>query len=284
MQILITVLAVSAIVLAGLIIYDSNRFCIREYKIESPKIKKDFRFLFLSDLHNKQYGKGNQKLLDAIDEKKPEAVLLGGDILTARPGHDVTAAAEFVRKLAEKYPVYYANGNHEQRLVLYPEKYGKMGEEYEALLAASGVRRLINEKETDTHHGAEIVGCQIGRKYYKRFERVEMPEDYLERKLPKRNADAFTILLAHNPDYFEEYVAWGADLTLSGHVHGGVVRLPFIGGVIATNFRLFPKYDGGMFRKEDKAMIVSRGLGAHTIPLRLFNPAEIVSVEIKKEG
>lgn len=283
MQILITVLAALALVLAGLIIYDSNRFCVVDYEIESPKIKKDFHFLFLSDLHNKQYGKDNEKLLAAIDKKCPEAILIGGDILTATPGKDVTAAARFVRTLAEKYPVYYANGNHEQRLGLYPDTYGEMGPLYEKLLSEIGIKRLVNAKAEDADHGIEVVGCEIDKRFYKRFERVVMPEDYLPQILPQKNGETYTILLAHNPDYFEQYVAWGADLVLGGHVHGGVVRIPYVGGVIATNFRLFPKYDGGLFCKGKQAMIVSRGLGAHTIPLRLFNPAELVSVVIKKE-
>ncbi len=283
MQILIMASVGIALVLTGFIIYDSNRFRVVEYELESAKIKKEFRFLFLSDLHNKQYGKNNEKLLRAIERKHPEAILIGGDILTAAPGKDVTVAAEFVRRLTENYPVYYASGNHEQRLLLYPEKYGDMGENYESLIQEAGVMRLINQTSQRTSCGIEIAGCEIDRRFYKRFERVKMPEDYLQSILAHGEEDTYKILLAHNPDYFKEYAAWGADLVLAGHVHGGVVRLPFVGGLIATNFRLFPKYDGGMFREGNAVMIVSRGLGAHTIPLRLFNPAELVSVVIKKK-
>ena len=105
----------------------------------------------------------------------------------------------------------------------------------------------------------------------------------MKKRLGKADKDAFSLLLAHNPVWFEDYAAWGADLTLSGHVHGGVVRLPFLGGVLSTSFRLFPKYDGGYFTKEGKHMIISRGLGAHTIPLRLFNPAELVVIELEPQ-
>ena len=109
-----------------------------------------------------------------------------------------------------------------------------------------------------------------------------MPGDYLQTVLPEKTPGMYTVLLAHNPDYFERYREWGADLVLSGHVHGGVMRLPFFGGVIGTNFRLFPKYDGGLFREDGATMIVSRGLGAHTIPLRIWNPAELVEIVIRK--
>ena len=90
----------------------------------------------------------------------------------------------------------------------------------------------------------------------------------------------YGILLAHNPAYFEAYASWGADLTLSGHVHGGIMRLPWLGGVLSTSLTLFPKYDGGEFCRGERRMIVSRGLGSHTVPIRIFNPAELVVVEL----
>lgn len=277
----IVVLFICAILfLLGRIAYDSNRFHVVHYDLQSNKIKKDFHFVFISDLHDKQYGKGNVRLLQAIEECLPDAILIGGDILTAKPGRDTGRAAEFVERLAEKYPLYYANGNHEQRLDLYPENYGDMGRIYENRLAEAGIVRLVNRDVMADGYGVNIVGCEIDREYYKRFRRVPMPDDYLSELLPKRQDALFTILLAHNPVYFQNYSRWGADLTLSGHIHGGVVRLPFLGGVIGTDFRFFPRYDGGIFREDGKCMIVSRGLGAHTIPFRLFNPAELVDVVI----
>ena len=86
--------------------------------------------------------------------------------------------------------------------------------------------------------------------------------------------------MAHNPDYFEEYAAWGADLVLSGHVHGGMMRLPILGGVVSPAFKLFPKYDGGLFQQGKSTMILSRGLGMHTIPIRIFNPGELILLKI----
>ncbi len=283
MQILLITAVCLILVMIGVMLYDSNRFYKVTYEITSEHIDKDFRFVFLSDLHNKQYGPDNEKLLAAIDACHPEAVFIGGDILTATPGKSVEPAAKFIHTLAQSYLIYYANGNHEQRLGLYPETYADMGEKYESLLQEEGVSRLVNEAEYNAEHGVEVVGCQIDRRYYKRFKRIRMENDYLEEILPKKKEGKYTILLAHNPDYFKAYKAWGADLTLSGHVHGGVMRLPLLGGVLGTNFRFFPKYDGGLFKEDGKVMIVSRGLGAHTIPLRIFNPAELVEVIIRKE-
>ncbi len=93
--------------------------------------------------------------------------------------------------------------------------------------------------------------------------------------------DRFQILIAHNPQYFKEYAGWGADLTLSGHVHGGIVRLPLLGGVVSPSLALFPKYSGGRYQQAGRTMILSRGLGTHTINVRMFNPGEVSLIEIK---
>lgn len=283
MQFIIILCICALILLLGIIGYDSNRFHVVHYELKSSKIKEEFHFVFLSDLHDKQYGKENEKLLKAIDVCSPDAILIGGDILTSKPGRDVTRASGFVGRLVSGYPVYYANGNHEQRLMLYPETYGSMGPDYEKQLRDMGISRLINQSTVNETYGIEIVGCEIHRDFYRRFRKTEMPGEYLQEILPEKREDCYSILLAHNPCYFENYAHWGADLTLSGHVHGGVARLPFIGGVIGTDFRLFPRYDGGLFKKNNHTMIVSRGLGAHTIPFRLFNPAELVDVVIRPE-
>ncbi len=109
-----------------------------------------------------------------------------------------------------------------------------------------------------------------------------MKADYLPKILGEPRTDACQILIAHNPLYFEEYAAWGADVVVSGHVHGGIMRLPVLGGVLSPNLSLFPKYDGGRFELGRAVMILSRGIGTHTIPLRIFNPAELVVLDFKK--
>ena len=110
-----------------------------------------------------------------------------------------------------------------------------------------------------------------------------MNGDYIKELIGTADKDSFNVLLAHNPDYFPAYAQWGADLVLSGHVHGGMVRIPWWKGVVSPSIRLFPKYDGGKFEEGNSTMILSRGLGMHTIPVRLFNPAEIVVVELEGE-
>ncbi|MBR1693113.1 MAG: metallophosphoesterase [Lachnospiraceae bacterium] len=266
------------------IIYsDSNRFVVRYYEICNQKVKGNHRYVFVSDLHNKTYGGDHAKLMYFIRRSRPEAVLIGGDLLIAKPGEDFSSAVDFVRRLSEKgYPVYYANGNHEYRIRIYKETYHTMFEEYERAIALPGVVRLVDGNVYLDDANIVISGLEIEREYYRRFGKPEMAGKYVTAHVGGRREDAFTILLAHNPEYMDAYAEYGAELVLAGHMHGGVASLPLLGGVISPSFRLFPKYDGGLFQKDGTQMIVSRGLGMHTIPLRFLNPGELIVLDVKE--
>lgn len=262
---------------------DCNRFVIREYTCESKALKKDGTFILLSDLHNKSFGKENQALLQAIEKQKPDGILIAGDMYTAAKGKDNTKAAEFVCRLAEKYPVYYGNGNHEHKTRLFPEEFGNLYQDYMDKIKKAGVVTLQNEKVHLPGFNADIYGLEIERDYYKKFERQKMEPEYLTKELGTPDKGRFTLLIAHNPEYFPAYAAWGADLSVSGHVHGGLMRLPAAGGVISPGIQLFPKYDGGFFREGNAVMILSRGLGTHTLPIRIFNPGELVVIHLRRQ-
>ena len=285
----LTMLKVLLIVLACIVcfglfvmILDSNRFVIVDYDMSDEKIRKEHRLVFLSDLHAKSYGKDNKKLLDAIEMLDPEAILIGGDMINAYPGSDFEKTDVFIKKLSDKFPLYYALGNHEYRAKIYPENYGSLYDDYLECLSKSGVRLMDNENR-DLSEDICIYGLSISANYYKRIKKQYMDDDYVKSEIGERKEDKFSILLAHNPDYFENYAKWGADLTLSGHVHGGVVRVPGWKGVISPRCVLFPKYDGGRFSEFSKEMIISRGLGMHTIPFRMFNPGELVVINLKPQ-
>lgn len=280
-DILITLFGIFCILLAWVALYDSNRFVVRKLEIADKRIQKPLRAVVISDLHNKRYGRENERLLEAVREQKPDVILIAGDILTAKPGKEIETAVSFLSSLVKEYPVYYANGNHEQRLKLYPEKYGDMAKRYGQALTELGIRPLVNAHARLKEYGISIYGAEIDKQYYKRFGKPVMDAAYLQKTLGKARKEEFTILLAHNPEYFPQYAAWGADFVVSGHVHGGIVRIPFWGkGLVAPSLKPFPKYDGGIFREKDAVMLLSRGLGAHTIPLRLFNPGELWVVEL----
>lgn len=258
---------------------DGNRFRVVKYSLVSHKVKDEHKYVVLSDLHNKCYGEKNQRLLKRIHKLEPEAVLIAGDILTAKPGKSYRVALELIKELAVKYPVYYGMGNHETRLFLYPDVYGDMGKNYEEDLKKVQVDFLRNESR-ECKDNIRITGLDMKREYYKRFQKRPMDAEYLKKTLGEVNTEEYEILLAHNPDYFEEYAAWGADLVLSGHVHGGMMRLPILGGVVSPAFKLFPKYDGGIFKEGKSTMILSRGLGMHTLPIRIFNPGELILITL----
>lgn len=273
------ILVILAVFFVIVMVIDGNRFHVVKYQLDSCKVKREHNYVVLSDLHNKSYGKNNEKLLKSIDRLNPEGILIAGDILTAKPQRSYEIALELIKNLAGKYPIYYGMGNHETRLFLYPEVYADMGECYEQDLKECGVRLMRNEV-VECEDSIRIYGLDMKREYYKRFHKYPMDDCYLKETLGDVCEDNYEILLAHNPDYFEEYAAWGADLVLSGHVHGGMMRLPILGGVVSPAFKLFPKYDGGLFKTGKSTMILSRGLGMHTIPIRIFNPGELIFLTI----
>ena len=262
-------------------LYDGNRFHVVEYTIHSHKLYRDEDIVVLSDLHNKSYGKENERLLQGIERVHPDAVYVAGDIITSKAGESMKNGIALMQALGKKYPVYYGMGNHEHKLRLNTEKYGLMYQIYETALKKSGIELMSNVRAYDADHNVDICGLEIGREYYHKAQKKKMSGDYITSKVGTCHKGTFQILLAHNPDYFDQYAAWGADLVLSGHVHGGVMRLPLLGGVISPSFRLFPRYDGGEFHKGPSTMILSRGLGMHTIPIRIFNPGELVVVHLR---
>lgn len=284
LNIMLIIVFIIGLILLWVCVYDSHRFVVVRYQIKSNKIKGRYCAVVLADLHNKKFGRDNRLLLDEISKCEPDGIWIAGDIPTAVPNAKLDTALSFVEALAEKYPVFYANGNHEQRMKLYPETYGTMAQEYAEGLAQIGITPLVNEKREISDHNIMVFGAEIDREYYQRFRTLNMDTAYLNTLLGEPEGERFTVLLAHNPDYFPAYAAWGADLVLSGHVHGGMVRIPGWKGVISPRVRFFPEYDGGRFERDKSTMILSRGLGMHTIPVRLFNPAEVVVVELEEEN
>ena len=283
-DVMITFFGIVCILLMWVMLYDSNRFVVRRLELRDRRIRKPLRAVVLADLHNKCYGKENKMLLEAIREQQPDVILIAGDILTAHPGKTMEPAIHLLRVLAGEFPLYYCNGNHEYRLKLYPQTYGNMADEYGQALKDMGIEPLVNCHVNLEECGIVVFGAEIARNYYKRFKQCHMEKEYMEQLLGNPDNSRYTVLLAHNPDYFPEYAQWGADLTVAGHVHGGVIRVPFLGrGIISPSLRLFPKYDGGIFREGEAVMLLSRGLGMHTIPVRLFNPGELWVVDLKPE-
>lgn len=263
-----------------------KRHVVTSYTVNTKKLGKEwdgYKFIMLSDYHNNSYGVNPQKVLSDIDRCKPDSIMIAGDIYTGKAGLDNKAAEDFIRNLSEKHAVYYGVGNHEQRMGTRPEIYGDMYERFVRHMKDCGVKLLLNESHALTRGNStlNVTGLQIENDFYQKFHYVSMPGKYMEETLGRADEKQFQLLLAHNPVYFKEYADWGADLVLSGHLHGGMAKIPGFGGIIAPNYRLFPKYDSGMYEEHGSIMILGAGIGTHTINMRPFNPAEIVEVTIR---
>lgn len=284
---LVIVIIFAFIALLSVYIYkESNGYHVVKYIITDNRFKKDkISFVFLSDLHNRQYGELNSDLVKDIDKLNPDFIALGGDMITScmEKWTDFSDTLKFVEKLAKKYPVYYGMGNHEERLNRKPDKFPEgCYEKLSSTLTKIGAPIIDDKKISIDDLGIDIYGLNLDHKYYRKVVTKKLPDDYLEAKLGTPWEGHFSILLAHNPEHFKSYAKWKADLVLSGHVHGGIIRLPFLGGVISPALKIFPKYDGGLFTEGNSTMILSRGIGTHTIPIRVNNKAELIYIELRK--
>lgn len=283
-KIILIIVAVFIVYCLIEMIRELRDFRVTKYQICSQKlngIKREKKIIFLSDLHNRMYGEENERLLESIRNQHPDLILIGGDMLVRKDGNSYDKTVHFLAKLPGICPVYCANGNHEQKLKELPDKYEQSYEEYKKALTASGIHMLENASETVKldEVPVKLSGLEIPLGAYARFGKKELSLKEITDRIGE-HGDDYQILLAHHPGYMKEYLAYGADLILGGHYHGCVVQLPWIGGVISTNFTLFPKYSGGIYPEGEQTAVVSRGLGTHSVPLRLWNWPELIVLEL----
>lgn len=299
---ILMILAIAAVIFAAAAAFEIYReihsFSVTHYDVRSThlrELRKEIKILFLSDLHNRVYGGHNDRLFQAVREEKPDLILIGGDMLVGKPDESFDIALEFVRRLPDICPVCYANGNHEGRMKEDTEKYGDAYADYRQALKECGVMFLENDSCRMTVNGQKIAvyGLEFPTYTYQKFHRSHITSREVAGCLsgfcgsggkaavkPAEIQEPYTILLAHNPVYMDAYLEWGADLVLSGHLHGGLVRIPGFGGIVTPQGFLFPKYSGEMTHAGDQTVIVSRGLGSHTLNIRLFNTPELISIRL----
>ena len=268
-----------------------KQFELTNYKYKTTKVSKRIRLAVVADLHGVEFGKDNSRLIDALERESPDLILIPGDFITAerdqvyqKMGYPLSAART-LHRLAELAPVYYSYGNHENRLAR--EKM-KMREHvwkwYRKEADKAGVHFLKNESALVSVDGdlLEISGLDIDFSYYAKLVDIQMRDGYIESLLPKKKKeDALQILLAHNPAYFEQYLSIHPNLIISGHTHGGLVRIPGYGSLLSPELKLFPDYDAGRYDREGASMFVSRGLGTHGYPIRVCNRAELMLIDLE---
>ena len=271
---ILRVFGVILILIAALIVcaaIDSRNIDVTRFTVSgAPEAFSGFKIAQISDLHNAEFGTDNQKLIDILKSEAPDAIVITGDLIDARRTN-TEIAESFVRRCMEIADCYYVPGNHEARL-------GGTYDAFESALIADGVNVLRNgsvriRKEMDA---IRIVGVDDPA-----FAKASDAITNLDAALEALSSDDFTILLAHRPELIDEYSKWGIDLVLSGHAHGGQIRLPGIGGLYAPGQGFFPRYTSGNYTVGDTEMIVSRGIGNSAFPLRVNDRPEVVIVTLK---
>lgn len=259
---------------------------VTNYKIQSNKIKEDMKIVLISDLHDSQFGKDNQRLIDKIKKQHPDLILMDGDMINEE-AKDPSVATNLVKVLTKSVPVYYAMGNHELGYIkrdttdLYQE------------LTSAGAKIVEKEYEDLTIKGNQL---RIGGLYEYAFTvdgEGKMSKKDMNVKLRHfltdfEDSNAFKIMMAHRPDSFifgQAADTWKIDLVASGHAHGGQVVIPGVGGLYGADQGWFPKYVDGIHHfKTVKNMIITRGLGSDREKLpRFHNIPEIVVISLQKK-
>ena len=277
-------IAGAAVLAAGgaFLYWQDNDLTVSRYDVEVEKLPEGFdgfKIIQLSDLHNKQFGKGQKRLVKKVRELSPDMIVLTGDLADKcrTKGNDFTAAKELCEELVKIAPCYAVMGNHET------EK-GRV-KAMSKLLDKCGVEVMHNrvlriEKGKDA---ISLIGiCDI-RENWDRYGKTEGNKAHAKKAeaLCKKADTECRILLSHRPHLIDIYENCGAGIVMSGHAHGGQVRLPIVGGLFAPQQGVFPKYTNGVHRLKNTKLIISRGLGNSRFPFRVFNRPEIVSVSLK---
>lgn len=257
-------------------------FQTKTYQFKTNKITgSKVRFAVLADLHGLVFGNENQQLFSAIMQEKADAVLVAGDMVVSADPKTAASVTGFFCRLANYLPVFYAMGNHEYKMLLNPAT-AQQYLRYECVLTSAGVCFLHNEHISMNIKGSDFIfyGLELPIEYYRK-PRSPFPDCAgIRGFLGDPAENGISVLLAHNPKYGNTYFEWGADFIFSGHYHGGVLRLTEHYGLSCPQYLLFPPYCCGDFHKGEQHMLVSAGLGEHTIPLRIHNPRELLIAEL----
>ncbi|MDY6226924.1 MAG: metallophosphoesterase [Clostridium sp.] len=258
-------------------IWQNNSIVISSFNYSSYEVQKDFdnfNIVQISDLHNKVFGKEQDPLLKKVKSLSPDIIVITGDLVDRRR-YNLENAMYFIDKAIKIAPIYYVSGNHEAWSYKYSEVRNK--------LIKAGVHIIDDERIAIKKNNSiiNILGLSdpafVTSIYLNETDTSKIEENLLN----WASLESFKILLSHRPELFHLYSSSNMDIVFSGHVHGGQIRIPFIGGLIAPNQGFFPKYTSGSYNSDKTTMFVSRGLGNSLFPIRIFNRPEIISVTLK---
>lgn len=256
---------------------ESKKIKISYYNLKDENYAcPEMKIMLLADLHNK-FQDDLEKLFAIVKKEKPDIVLIAGDMIVSRADqmeNSINTAA-FISRLADITEVYYGMGNHETKLC---NNLDLIWGKYKTKLSDK-VKLLKNEHISPEGKSYSVYGLELPEEFYEKFSGKKLTSEMIDELIGKPT-DSFNILIAHNPDFFDAYCKWGADLIVSGHNHGGLVRINGIGGLISPKPQLFPKYDKGLFISGNKKMIISSGLGGHSLMYRVNNIPEVVVINL----
>lgn len=257
-------------------IYCDNTIAITNYCVNNTKNDAKLKFVVITDLHNKEYGEKNADLAELVKEQNPDFIAVCGDMVN-RSDPDTTKMKDVLEKLSKIAPTYCCLGNHER------DNAAKFGTDFKSETNSTGAVLLDNEYIKFTKNGKSVlIGGMSDYPYYEFYTPDDdVPSRTLWKEFAEKAKNNFTILLHHQPEYIaEDAKKTDIDLIVCGHTHGGQIQLPFIGGVIAPNQGLFPKYDKGEFDLDGTKMIVCAGLSNTVFIPRINNQVEIGVVTV----
>ena len=275
--ILLAICITVLLILAIWTIWGNSALEMNTYTILSNRLPEAFdgyRIAHISDLHNAEMGNKNENLILMLKEAQPDIIAITGDIIDSR-NTNIEIALHFAKEVMNIAPCYYVTGNHEARIFEYDEL--KKG------LTELGVVVLEDECLEIKQFGETINLLGVDDPNFQTDYLFGDSASVMRNKLQKLTdeKDTYTVLLSHRPELFDVYTENKVDLVLSGHAHGGQFRFPFVGGLVAPNQGLFPKYDAGLYTDENTNMIVSRGIGNSILPFRFNNRPEVILIELK---
>jgi predicted MPP superfamily phosphohydrolase len=275
----IAITIVTLIAISLFLYYENNSIRVTNIDFESKSLPKNFigyKIIQISDLHSKLFGKNQKNLVGKIKKAKPDIIVITGDLVDSKH-YNEEDSLKLIDEIKSISPIYFVTGNHESWSGKFLELEGKLKDK--------GVRvlRNTNDKLEKTGENILIMGIDDPEfsSNYENNGDSKIIEGFLEKALDKEDKSGFKIVLSHRPEQFSVYAKHNIDLTFSGHAHGGQIRLPIVGGLIAPNQGLFPKYTSGIYYKDSSGMIVSRGLGNSIIPQRIFNRPEIIVTTLR---
>lgn len=283
--IIVSIIFILIVIIPLMTILISNKIIsISRYTITSDKIPEafnNFKILQLSDLHSKDFENNNEKLIEKIDKENPDVIFMSGDMVNLYD-KNFEVLFKLIDNLSEKYTIYYILGNHEE--TLYDVDIDKIVNYLEERNV-----NVINNQKTELikdNQKINLYGLGYNQKFYtqsgnKYGNNMEYTADVISNTLGSINKNEYNILLTHNPLLFEAYSKWGVDLVFAGHIHGGVIIIPFLGGLLSPEEKFFPKYYKGKYILNNSTMIVNAGLGNGKIPIRIFNRPDISVITLK---